>query len=76
MVSAANPPAPDDEGGKINPLAGMGLSDEEYAQILQGIVNGETFQGGDPNFNLLEKRTLEDSTDGRDGKRSRFEVIE
>ncbi|KAL5529526.1 hypothetical protein ACEPAG_5511 [Sanghuangporus baumii] len=75
-VSAANPPAPDDEGGKINPLAGMGLSDEEYAQILQGIVNGETFQGCDPNFTLLEKRTLDDSSDGRDGKRSRFEVIE
>ena len=76
MVTAANPPPSDEEGGKINPLAGMGLSDEEYAQILQGIVNGETFQGLNPNFNLIEKRTLDDSTDGRDGKRGRFEVIE
>jgi len=78
MVSAANPPPPpgDDEGGKINPLAGMGLSDEEYAAILQNIVNGETFQGLNPNFNLVEKRGLEDSGDGRDGKRGRFEVIE
>lgn len=77
-VSAANPPPPpgEDEGGKINPLAGMGLSDEEYAAILQNIVNGETFQGLNPNFNLVEKRGLEDSGDGRDGKRGRFEVIE
>ncbi|KAI5122201.1 hypothetical protein M0805_002690 [Coniferiporia weirii] len=76
MVTAANPPAPDDDGGKINPLAGMGLSDEEYATILQGIVNGESFQGLNPNFNLIEKRVLEDASDGRDGKRGRFEVIE
>ncbi|KAH8117110.1 HSF-type DNA-binding-domain-containing protein [Phellopilus nigrolimitatus] len=76
MVTAANPPPPDDDGGKINPLAGMGLSDEEYAAILQGIVNGETFQGLSPNFNLVEKRSLDDAADGRDGKRGRFEVIE
>ncbi|EJD02158.1 uncharacterized protein FOMMEDRAFT_109355 [Fomitiporia mediterranea MF3/22] len=76
LMVTASQSAPDEEGGKINPLAGMGLSDEEYAQILQGIVNGETFQGLHPNFNLIEKRTLDDSSDGRDGKRGRFEVIE
>lgn len=54
MVTAANPPVVDEDGvGKINPLAGMGLSDEAYANILQGIVNGENFQGLNPNFNLI-----------------------
>lgn len=54
MVTAANPPVVDEDGvGKINPLAGMGLSDEEYANILQGIVNGENFQGLNTNFNLV-----------------------
>lgn len=76
VLSAANPPPPDDEGGKINPLAGMGLSDEEYAAILQNIVNGENFQGVHSGFSLAEKRGLDDLNDGRDGKRSRFEVIE
>lgn len=129
-----------DEDGKINPLAGMGLSDDEYSAILANIVNGETFggvgmslgvgvgvgsglgmgvgfNGGLPNqqqqqqqqqgfpmnvvpavpsimqsmqsggngtatfamtttFGLMEKRGLDDLNDGRDGKRSRFEVIE
>ena len=66
---------------KINPLAGMGLSDDEYAQILQGIVNGENFQGLNANFSLvsgssgLEKRGLEDAEE-RNGKRSRFEEVE
>ena len=63
-----------DDEGKINPLAGMGLSDETYAAILQGIVNGETFAGLNGSF--VEKRILDDTSDGRDGKRSRFEVIE
>ncbi|THV04610.1 hypothetical protein K435DRAFT_826829 [Dendrothele bispora CBS 962.96] len=31
--------------GRINPLAGMGLTDEQYSMILAGIVNGETFAG-------------------------------
>ena len=64
----------DDDEGKINPLAGMGLSDETYAAILQGIVNGEPFAGMNTAF--MEKRMLDDVSDGRDGKRSRFEVIE
>ncbi|KAL0571130.1 kinase-regulated stress-responsive transcription factor skn7 [Marasmius crinis-equi] len=28
-----------------NPLAGMGLSDEQYSAILQGLVSGESFSG-------------------------------
>ncbi|KDQ61269.1 hypothetical protein JAAARDRAFT_55946 [Jaapia argillacea MUCL 33604] len=66
-----------DEDGKINPLAGMGLSDEQYAMILQSMVNGETFAGL-PSFTGGggEKRGLDDSSDGRDGKRGRFEVVE
>ncbi|TDL24878.1 hypothetical protein BD410DRAFT_785604 [Rickenella mellea] len=73
MVTAANPPQ--DEEGKINPLAGMGLSDETYAAILQNIVNGESFPGFNGGVGL-EKRGLEDLADGREGKRGRFEVIE
>ena len=69
-----------DEEGKINPLAGMGLTDEQYTMILQNLVNGESFSG----VSSLEgatggessKRSLDDASDGRESKRSRFEVIE
>ncbi|KAJ4490455.1 response regulator receiver protein [Lentinula aciculospora] len=78
----------DDDMGRLNPLAGMGLSDEQYNAILTGIVNGETFSGsmdmgGYGNETPLggirmdaQKRRLDDQDDGRAGKRSRFEVIE
>ena len=67
-----------DEEGKINPLAGMGLTDEQYTLILSNLVNGESFQGIDAVHGLGEssKRSLDDPHDGRDPKRSRFEVIE
>ena len=69
-----------EDDGKINPLAGMGLSDEQYSLILQGIVSGENFMGvvgGGMDGGLMSgKRGLDDSSDGRDGKRTRFEVIE
>jgi len=65
---------------RINPLAGMGLTDEEYAMILQNIVNGDGLAGlMDENMptSSAGKRPLDDlSEDGRSGKRSRFEVIE
>ena len=68
-----------DEEGKINPLAGMGLTDEQYTLILQNLVNGESFSG----VSSLEgangesgKRALDDPHDSREAKRSRFEVIE
>ncbi|KLO14874.1 hypothetical protein SCHPADRAFT_871912 [Schizopora paradoxa] len=75
----------DDEGGvgnmvngmtlaKINPLAGMGLSDEEYAAMLQHMVSAGDFQHGGPVG--VGKRALEDPGDEGGGKRSRFEVIE
>ncbi|KAF8889908.1 hypothetical protein BD779DRAFT_1519566, partial [Infundibulicybe gibba] len=62
-----------DGDGRINPLAGMGLTDEQYSVILENIVKGETFVGGMGNG---EKRPLDETGDGREGKRSRFEVIE
>ena len=65
-----NPTAGGDDDGRINPLAGMGLTDEQYAMILHNLVNGESFPGA------AEKRTLEETDDGRDGKRGRFEVVE
>ena len=68
----------EDDEGKINPLAGMGLTDEQYTLILSNLVNGESFQGIDAVHGLGEssKRSLDDPHDGRDPKRSRFEVIE
>ncbi|EPQ57751.1 hypothetical protein GLOTRDRAFT_119791 [Gloeophyllum trabeum ATCC 11539] len=69
-----------DEDGKINPLAGMGLTDEQYAMILQSMVNGESFPGipafASGSGSGSEKRGLDEETDGRDPKRSRFEVVE
>lgn len=70
------------DDGRINPLAGMGLTDEQYNMILQNIVNGETFTGINMSMDgsgpsTGDKRSLdEEDDDGRDGKRSRFEVIE
>lgn len=36
-----------DDDPRINPLAGLGLSDEQYAQILQTLVASDTFSGLD-----------------------------
>jgi len=76
LMAAGGDSEPD---GRINPLAGMGLTDEQYTMILQNIVNGESFPGvplPDPDIISLGKRGLEDDDDGRDGKRGRFEVVE
>ena len=65
-----------EDDGKINPLAGMGLSDEQYTMILQNIVNGENFMGmgmdvGGVGVGIMQqesgKRGLDDAGDGRDG---------
>lgn len=72
---------PEDDG-RINPLAGMGLSDEQYTMILQNMVNSDSFLGvGGIALDVVAglegaKRGLDDTSDGRDGKRGRFEVIE
>lgn len=72
-----------EDDGKINPLAGMGLTDEQYTLILQNLVNGESFTGigslegsMDVGVGGSGKRSLDDTGDGRDPKRSRFEVVE
>ncbi|KAK2459440.1 hypothetical protein APHAL10511_008551 [Amanita phalloides] len=92
-----------EDDDRINPIAGLGLTDEQYNLIVQDIVNAETFSGlgvddagrmggaapsgsnvmldgmGLMNVAILgigEKRGLEEPGDGREGKRSRFEVIE
>ncbi|KAJ7460870.1 HSF-type DNA-binding-domain-containing protein [Mycena galericulata] len=63
---------PDGGDGRINVLAGMGLTDEQYNVMLAGIVNGDGF-----NFSSEKRsRDPDEEPDGRDGKRSRFEVIE
>ena len=73
-------PAPmSDDDARINPLAGLGLSDEQYAQILQTIVKGDTFNGHDDGSagpGGLTKRALEDPDHSpREEKRSRFQVM-
>ncbi|KAJ7591602.1 HSF-type DNA-binding-domain-containing protein [Mycena floridula] len=76
IVGISSPMSYDD--GRINPLAGMGLSDDQYNIILQNMVSGEGFIGmeslGSPGSG--DKRSLEDLTDDRDSKRSRFELLE
>ncbi|KAJ7090415.1 HSF-type DNA-binding-domain-containing protein [Mycena belliarum] len=67
-------PSATDGDGRINVLAGMGLSDEQYNVMLAGIVNGDAFSFAPPEKRALERD--EDDPNGREGKRSRFEVIE
>jgi osomolarity two-component system response regulator SKN7 len=66
------------DDGRINFLAGMGLTDEQYSMILQNLVNEDGLSGAmDESIGPIEKRPLEEpGDDGRNGKRSRFEVIE
>jgi len=66
------------DDGRINFLAGMGLTDEQYSMILQNLVNEDGLPGAmDESISSIEKRPLEEpGDDGRNGKRSRFEVIE
>jgi len=47
MVNGGMQPFPafGEEDGRINPLAGMGLSDEQYQAILREMVAAETFSG-------------------------------
>jgi osomolarity two-component system response regulator SKN7 len=80
----------EEEEGCINPLAGMGLTDEQYNAILQNIVKGEGIMGGmgvsvegmggemgGGGGGGREKRPLEDGLgEGREGKRTRFETVE
>jgi osomolarity two-component system, response regulator SKN7 len=35
-----------EDDGRINPLAGMGLMDEQYVVILQNLVGGKSWNGG------------------------------
>ncbi|KAI0306261.1 HSF-type DNA-binding-domain-containing protein [Multifurca ochricompacta] len=77
-----NPPVEDP--GRIDPLAGMGLTQQQYQLILQGLVHGDNSLN--PVINVAgpgagvsigsEKRSLDDADDERDGKRGRFEVLE
>ncbi|KAF7298508.1 Response regulatory domain-containing protein [Mycena kentingensis (nom. inval.)] len=67
--------SPDVNDGRINVLAGMGLSDDQYNIMLAGIVNGEGLSFGVTG----EKRALDlgdGDVEGPQGKRSRFEVVE
>lgn len=77
---SVNPPVVEDSG-RIDPLAGMGLTQQQYQLILQGLVHGDSslgtaMNGAGPGVSLSEKRSLEDAEDERDGKRGRFVVLE
>ncbi|KAH6887323.1 SKN7, two-component response regulator [Coprinopsis sp. MPI-PUGE-AT-0042] len=76
---------------RINPLAGMGLSDEQFIMMAQMVNSGDgggatMMYGVGINFGMSDsppsgggtKRGLEDGSDmdGPMGKKSRFEVIE
>jgi osomolarity two-component system, response regulator SKN7 len=78
-----NPPVVEDSG-RIDPLAGMGITQQQYQLILQGLVHGDSSlsttvngAGAGAGLNIAsEKRSLEEAEDERDGKRGRFEVLE
>lgn len=78
-----------DDDGRINPFAGMGLSDEQYNQILQRIMSGESFTDitaggmsgsviGMSGVNVMGKRGLGEVVETVDdrNKRGRFEVVD
>ena len=77
-------PLLEDNGG-IDPLTGIGLTQQQYQLILQGLVHGDSSlsaaiqTGAGPGAGLSmgsEKRSLVDAEDERDGKRGRFEILE
>ena len=75
---SVNPPVVEDSG-RLDPLAGMGLTQQQYQLILQGLVHGDSSLGAVVNGAgpiASEKRPLEDAEDERDGKRGRFVVLE
>ena len=78
-----------DDDSKINPFAGMGLTDEQYNHILQRIVSGENFTDitaggmsgsviGMSGVSMMGKRGLGEVVENVDdrNKRGRFEVVE
>ena len=72
-----------EDSGRLDPLAGMGLTQQQYQLILQGLVHGDSSLGAVVNgagpaglAMASEKRPLEDAEDERDGKRGRFVVLE
>jgi osomolarity two-component system response regulator SKN7 len=73
-----------EDSGRIDPLAGMGLTQVQYQAILQGLVHGDSsmsvlVNGAGSASGLSiggEKRSLDEAEDERDGKRARFEVLE
>ena len=73
-----NPPIED--SGRLDPLAGIGLTQQQYQAILQGLVHGDSSLSGAVNAAGPsiggEKRSLEESEDERHGKRGRFEELE
>lgn len=87
--SSSSIPSYDDDG-RVNPLAGMGLSDERYQAILKDLVSNENLMGigmpegfsafehmgVDLGVGVGEKRGLDaDAGEMREGKRGRFEVL-
>lgn len=70
-----------EDSGRIDPLAGMGLTQQQYQLILQGLVHGDNSlsaaMNGSASLGIAsEKRSLEETEDERDVKRGRFEVLE
>lgn len=77
--------------GRVNPLAGMGVSDEQYTMLVHNYAatggfdtNGELtnpmafagFLTSSHDINGSEKRPLDDGADRDQIKRGRFEIVE
>jgi len=74
----------DQSEGTINPLVGMGITDDQYSLILQNMMSKEDFllqSDNSPmaeNFSSGTKRELsspDELNDERQGKRGRFEEV-
>lgn len=73
---------------KANPLAGMGISDEHYAMLMENFTSNDSsslpdssvpifgFVSAAQSFNASEKRPLDDALDRVGSKRGRFETLE
>jgi len=61
--------------GKLNPLDGMGLSDDQYAQVLQELL-GHWESANAAAASMPEKRRLEEVVDIPEAKRGKFEVVD
>jgi len=66
LVTTSNIPLPPmgDNDARINPLAGLGLSDEQYVEILQNMVGNDSFGADDGSLRGASITQVEDEMVG------------